>query len=126
MNFVRARVEAGGAVFAGDNFRLQLPTALAEAVARRGLEDVWVGVRPEHLRLHNDTVTADSNLTQSAVEVVEPQGSTTNMQLSVGKEIRLIAQFNEQLDREPGTTLILAVASESIYLLDPATDESVR
>ena len=126
MNFVRARVESGGAVFAGDNFRLQLPTALAEAVARRGLEDVWVGVRPEHLRLHNDTVTTDSNLIQSVVEVVEPQGSTTIMQLSVGKEIRLIAQFNEQLDREPGTPLVLAVAPESIYLFDPATDESVR
>jgi ABC-type sugar transport system ATPase subunit len=76
--------------------------------------------------LHNDTVTADSNLIQSVVEVVEPQGSTTIMQLSVGKEIRLIAQFNEQLDREPGTTLVLAVALESIYLFDPATDESVR
>jgi multiple sugar transport system ATP-binding protein len=126
MNFVRARVESGGAVFAGDNFRLQLPTALAEAVARRGLEDVWVGVRPEHLRLHNDTVTTDSNLIQSVVEVVEPQGSTTIMQLSVGKEIRLIAQFNEQLDREPGTLLVLSVAPESIYLFDPATDESVR
>jgi multiple sugar transport system ATP-binding protein len=126
MNFVRARVESGGAVFAGDNFRLQLPTALAEAVARRGLEDVWVGVRPEHLRLHNDTVTTDSNLIQSVVEVVEPQGSTTIMQLSVGKEIRLIAQFNEQLDREPGTPLVLSVAPESIYLFDPATDESVR
>lgn len=47
------------------------------------------------------------------------------MQLSVGKEIRLIAQFNEQLDREPGTPVMLSVAPESIYLFDPATDESV-
>ena len=126
MNFVRARVGSGGAVFAGDNFRLLLPTALVEAVARRGLEDVWVGVRPEHLKLHRDTVTTASNLIRSVVEVVEPQGSTTIMQLSVGKEIRLIAQFNEQLDREPGTPLVLSVAPESIYLFDPATDESIR
>jgi hypothetical protein len=34
-------------------------------------------------------------------------------------------KFLVQLDREPGTTLILAVAPESIYLFDPATDESV-
>jgi multiple sugar transport system ATP-binding protein len=126
MNFVRARVESRGAVFAGDNFRLQLPTALAEAVARRGLEDVWVGVRPEHLKVHNDTETNASNLIRSVVEVVEPQGSTTIMQLSVDKNIRLIAQFNEQLDREPGTRFVLSVAPESIYLFDPATDESVR
>jgi len=126
MNFVRARVGSGGAVFAGDNFRLLLPTALVDAVARRGLEDVWVGVRPEHLKLHRDTATTAGNLIRSVVEVVEPQGSTTIMQLSVGKEIRLIAQFNEQLDREPGTPLVLSVAPESIYLFDPATDESIR
>jgi hypothetical protein len=48
------------------------------------------------------------------------------MQVSVGKEIRLVAQFNEQLDREPGTLLTLSVAAEWIYLFDPATDESIR
>jgi ABC-type sugar transport system ATPase subunit len=110
MNFVQARVAAGGAVFAGNNFRLQLSPGLAEAVARRGLEDVWVGVRPEHLKLYRDTDLTASNLIRSVVEVVEPQGSTTIMQLSVGNEIRLIAQFNEQLDREPATPLILSVA----------------
>ena len=126
MNFVRARVEAGGAVFAGEDFRLQPPAHLVQAVTQRGLQDVWVGVRPEHLKLHHDTETNASNLIRSVVEVVEPQGSTTIMQLSVGKEIRLIAQFNEQLDREPGTPLVVSVAPESIYLFDPATDESVR
>jgi multiple sugar transport system ATP-binding protein len=126
MNFVRARIDSGGAVFAGDNFRLHPPTALVEAAARRGLEDVWVGVRPEHLKLHRSTETTARNLIRSLVEVVEPQGSTTIMQLSVGKDIRLIAQFNEQLDREPGTELVLAVAPESIYLFDPTTDESIR
>jgi multiple sugar transport system ATP-binding protein len=126
MNFVRARVGSGGAVFAGDSFRLRLPTALAEAVSRRGLEDVWVGVRPEHLKLHRDTATTAENLIRTVVEVVEPQGSTTIMQLSAGNEIRLIAQFNEQLDRESGTRLALSVAPESIYLFDPATDESIR
>ena len=126
MNFVRARVDAGGAVFAGEDFRLQPPAHLVQAVTQRGLQDVWVGVRPEHLKLHHDTETNASNLIRSVVEVVEPQGSTTIMQLSVGKEIRLIAQFNEQLDREPGTPLVLSVAPESIYLFDPATDESVR
>jgi multiple sugar transport system ATP-binding protein len=125
MNFVRARVD-DGAVVAGEDFRLQPPAELVQAVRQRGLQEVWVGVRPEHLKLHRDTEMNASNLIQSVVEVVEPQGSTTIMQLSVGKEIRLIAQFNEQLDREPGTPLVLSVAPESIYLFDPSTDESIR
>ena len=126
MNFVRARVDVSGAVVAGKDFRLQPSADLVQAVRQRGLQDVWVGVRPEHLKLHHDADANASNLIRSVVEVVEPQGSTTIMQLSVGKEIRLIAQFNEQLDREPGTPLMLSVAPESIYLFDPSTDESVR
>jgi multiple sugar transport system ATP-binding protein len=125
MNFVRARVDADGVVVAGDDLRLQPRAALARAITQRGLQDVWVGIRPEHLRLHRGTEANGNNLIPSVVEVVEPQGSTTIMQLSVGKEIRLIAQFNEQLDREPGTPVMLSVAPESIYLFDPATDESV-
>jgi hypothetical protein len=78
------------------------------------------------LKLHRDTATTAENLIRTVVEVVEPQGSTTIMQLSAGNEIRLIAQFNEQLDRESGTRLALSVAPESIYLFDPATDESIR
>jgi multiple sugar transport system ATP-binding protein len=125
MNFVRARIDADGAVSAGDGFRLRPRPALVQAVTQRGLKDVWVGIRPEHLRLHRDTEASGNNVIRTVVEVVEPQGSTTIMQLSVGKEIRLIAQFNEQLDREPGSSVVLSVAPESIYLFDPATDESV-
>ena len=125
MNFVRARVDADGAVVADNDFRLRLRAALAQAVTQRGLQEVWVGIRPEHLKLREGTEANGNNLIPAVVEVVEPQGSTTVMQLSVGQEIRLIAQFNEQLDREPGTSVILSVAPESIYLFDPATDESI-
>jgi multiple sugar transport system ATP-binding protein len=125
MNFVRARIDADGAVSAGDSFRLRPRPASVQALKQRGLSDVWVGIRPEHLKLHRATEAGGNNIVQSVVEVVEPQGSTTIMQLSVGKEIRLLAQFNEQLDPEPGSPVVLSVAPESIYLFDPATDESV-
>jgi multiple sugar transport system ATP-binding protein len=93
MNFVRARVDADGAVVAGNDFRLRPRSALVQAVRQRGLQDVWVGIRPEHLRLHGGTEANGNNLIPAVVEVVEPQGSTTVMQLSVGKGIRLIASL---------------------------------
>jgi multiple sugar transport system ATP-binding protein len=84
MNFVRARVDAGGTVVAGGHFRLQPPGALVQAIAQRGLQEVWVGIRPEHLKLHGGTEANASNLVRSVVEVVEPQGSTTIMQRRQG------------------------------------------
>ena len=65
------------------------------------------------------------NVIKGRVEVVEPQGSTTIIQLSVGGDIRLIALINEQVEPEPGSVLALSVASDAIHLFDPATDQSI-
>ena len=62
MNFVRARVDPDGAVVAGDDFRLRPRAALVQAMTQRGLQDVWVGIRPEHLKLHAGTETNGNNL----------------------------------------------------------------
>ena len=85
----------------------------------------WVGVRPEHLKIQRDNAAITKNVIQGRVEVVEPQGSTTIIQLSVGGDIRLIALINEQVEPEPGSALALSVASDAIYLFDPATDRSI-
>ena len=80
MNFVRARVDADGVVVAGDDFRLQPRAALARAITQRGLQDVWVGIRPEHLRLHRGTEANGNNLIPSVVDhhaVERWQGNTT-------------------------------------------------
>ena len=65
------------------------------------------------------------NVIKGAVEVVEPQGATTILQINIGQEKKIIAQINEQWGREAGERLKLTVASDLIHLFDPNTDESI-
>ena len=92
---------------------------------RLSLDEVWVGIRPEHLKIQRESGAITRNVINGRVEVVEPQGSTTIIQLSVGGDIRLIALINEQVEPAPGSLLVLSVASDAIYLFDPSTDQSI-
>jgi len=123
MNFLRAQINGNGAVSSGENVTLVLPQDRAAAVARNGINDAWVGIRPEHLVIErNPGVTR--NVIKGIVEAVEPQGATTILQINIGQEKKIIAQINEQWGREAGEKLSLTVAGELIHVFDPKTERA--
>jgi multiple sugar transport system ATP-binding protein len=125
MNFIRARIGKDETISAGEDFQLQIPATLAEKVHRTQLDEVIVGIRPEHLRIQRDGIVNGRNVIRGRIEVVEPQGSTTIIQLSVAGDYRLIALINEQFEAETGSQLAFSVGGEALYLFDPKTDQSV-
>ncbi len=125
MNFVRAHLGPGGVASAGQDFELTLPGTLTAKVEALHLNEVWLGIRPEHLKIQRDGGNG-KNVIHGRVEVVEPQGSTTIIQFSAGGDNRHIALINEQIEAEPGAPLNLSVAEDAIYVFDPATDRSVQ
>jgi multiple sugar transport system ATP-binding protein len=126
MNFFRGQVGADGTISAGENFRLLLSKERSAAALQKGIKDVWIGVRPEHLVIERNPESATRNVIKGVVEVVEPQGATSILQINIGEEKKIIAQINEQWGRVAGEKLTLTVASELIHLFDPKTDESIR
>jgi multiple sugar transport system ATP-binding protein len=126
MNFFRGQVGADGTISAGENFRLLLSKERSAAALQKGIKDVWIGVRPEHLVIERNPESATRNVIKGVVEVVEPQGATSILQINIGEEKKIIAQINEQWGRVAGEKLTLTVASELIHLFDPNTDESIR
>src|SRR5258707_3976531 len=125
MNFLRGQVGAEGTVSAGENFRLLLSKERSAAALQKGI-NVCIGVRPEHLVIERNPESAIRNVIKGVVEVVEPQGATSILQINIGEEKKIIAQINEQWGRVAGEKLTLTVASELIHLFDPNTDESIR
>ena len=125
MNFIQGEVVEKGAVTAGADIHLQLTPATAAAVAQKGLASVWIGIRPEHLFVERDGGVAKANLIRGSIDVVEPQGATSILQVAVG-ERRIMAQVNEQWGREVGEKVTLSIDSELIHVFDPATDQAVR
>jgi multiple sugar transport system ATP-binding protein len=123
MNFIRMRLTDKGTLSAGENFDVALPEPLADAVRSKALGEVMLGVRPEHLRLVGNGEAHNS--IPGVVDVVEPQGSTTILQVNVGTNTKVIAQVNEQWGRQAGERVQLFIPPEAIHLFDPTTDERV-
>ncbi len=126
MNFLRGQVGADGAVSAGESFRVVPSPGRRAAALRQGLKEVWVGIRPEHLVIERHREGATENVIRGAVDVVEPQGATTILQVNLGAGQKIIAQVNEQWGRVAGENLTLTVASELVHLFDPTADGRVR
>jgi multiple sugar transport system ATP-binding protein len=126
MNFVRARVGKDATLSAGEDFRLFLRGSVAEGVRKLGLDEVWVGVRPEHLKVRKEGEPASKNVIRGKVEVVEPQGSTTLIQLSVSGDLRVNALLEEHLEPGVGERLDLWVGDDAVYVFNPATDERIQ
>ena len=123
MNFIRVQVSEKGTLSAGENFNVALHSQLSDAVRSKELRELILGVRPEHLRLVGNEQA--ENPIPGVVDVVEPQGSTTILQVNVGTDTKIIAQVNEQWGRQPGERLRLSIPPDAIHLFDPATDQRV-
>ncbi|OLO04712.1 MULTISPECIES: sn-glycerol-3-phosphate ABC transporter ATP-binding protein UgpC [Salinicola] len=119
MNFLRAKHAEG--VVSGDGYRLALDDAHRSSMASRGAADVWVGIRPEHLRLGDAT---DTNRIEGKVEVVETLGAVTMVQLSVGEHF-VSAQLPGHRKVEIDDTLTLACDSDKLHLFDTDSELAI-
>ena len=122
MNFARARVVADGAVLAfADGNRLPLdPEQVDRAAAFRDRELV-VGIRPEHF------VTGDASAPRLScrVQVVEPLGADTLLELGLG-EAAITARVPPQVRPQPGSTLEIGVDPRRLHLFDPESERTLH
>ena len=132
MNFLPGRLhEEGGTLAAeGRGFRLRLPLPLPEPVAERVSShvgrEVWVGVRPEHLRPASSGGDSDSGALRVRVRVVEPLGSELIVHGDLpngGQEV--VAKLDPETDVAVGEELLLAPLPEKIHLFDKETERSL-
>src|ERR1700752_1902876 len=96
MNFLPGHINGNGTVSSGENVRLVLPEERAAAIARDGIKEALIGIRPEHLVIERNPGGRTGSGIKGVVEVVEPQGGTTILQINIGQEKKFIAQINEQ------------------------------
>jgi len=119
MNFLRGTLADG--VIGGEGYRLTLDAAHQAAVASHH-GDIWVGIRPEHLRLADED--GPNNRLEGTVEVVETLGAVTMVQLAVG-ETTITAQLPGHRQIAIGDSLSLACDSDKLHLFDVDSDRAI-
>lgn len=118
MNFLEAELSADQA--RGPGFELVLDGARRDAAGER--TRMQVGIRPEHLHLAG-TEDSPSRLS-GTVEVVEPLGSLTMIQVRVG-ETTLTAQIEPYQQVAMGDEVALTCAADKLYLFDPESEATL-
>lgn len=119
MNFLSAEIGDNGQTLTGPDFQLAANDSRRSVLAGQNTSRVWVGVRPEHLHLA-DHESADNRM-QGTVEVVEPLGAMTMIQVMIG-DTPVTAQIEPHQTVAMGDTVTLGCPSDKLYLFDQASD----
>ena len=110
MNMLEGRIENGAFVGPGGVAWPLPPGAPASG-------EVVYGVRPEHLRLDPDGLSA-------SVHVIEPTGSETQVVMHIG-EAHVIGAFRERITARHGETLRVSPDPSLIHLFDRGTGQRI-
>ena len=118
MNFLDASV--ANATATGTGFSLALDAARRDAAGTRAR--LHVGIRPEHLHLAGNE--ADAQSLTGEVEVVEPLGALTMIQVRVG-DTKVTAQIEPHQQVEMGDSVALTCAADKLYLFDADSEDTL-
>jgi multiple sugar transport system ATP-binding protein len=112
MNMLHGRISGGAFVDAGGQ-RWPMPPG------HRGTEgaEVVYGIRPEHLRLDRDGITA-------TVHVIEPTGSETQVIMKIGGA-SVMGAFRERITEKPGDPMPVSPDVALVHLFDKSTGQRI-
>jgi multiple sugar transport system ATP-binding protein len=120
MNFLRGAVETADGTVAVrvGKASLPVPGPYEKAVVSYRGQPVFVGVRPEHIRLGSGPVTGE-------VVVTELLGAQKLLTVRVGDEILKVSVAAEQ-PVEPGQRVPLDPEPARLRFMDPATEQALQ
>ncbi len=124
MNFFNAELNGAAetvSLQAGD-VRLELPPEKSSRLAGYKEETVIVGIRPEDLKPAPDHV--DGKTIRCTVEVVEPIGNETYVDVNAGS-FNLIAAVGRKSQIKPHTTLVLSPIIDNLHLFETESEKAI-
>ena len=114
MNLIRGRLTPGDAPGFETAGGGRLP--LGSAPAASDGHPIVYGIRPEHLRLHDNGVPA-------TVAVVEPMGSETQIVARLASGEDVVAAIRDRRSFKPGEPIRLAPDLDLVHLFDGTTEQ---
>jgi multiple sugar transport system ATP-binding protein len=119
MNFVEGQVSDGR--FVSKEVSIQLTDTQRQQLSTQSVNDVTLGIRPEHIRISEHQ---QDGALQATVYVTELMGNETFVFLTVG-ENRLIARAPAEFRAELESKVWLNFASERFHFFDRETEERI-
>jgi multiple sugar transport system ATP-binding protein len=125
MNFLRGKVGNDRRTLQDEHFSLTLRGAAGDALAAHAGTEAVIGVRPEHLSYLSPDDPFNENTLSGTVEVVEPLGSVTMIQVLVGPH-KITAQIESHIIVAMGDSIRLRCQADKLHVFDAATEQSLQ
>jgi multiple sugar transport system ATP-binding protein len=122
MNFVKGKLEDGGAKITGAAFSLPIPPELRTATAGKDGAEVVVGIRPEHLHQQPPADRGPTTELKVPVELVEPVGDEVVVHGKLGED-PLVFKLDPHHAPEAGSTVPVHVQLGALHLFDGKTEK---
>ena len=124
MNFLRGKIGTDKRTVRDDHFSLTLSGPRGDALATHAATEAVIGIRPEHLSYLAGSDPVNENVLSGVVEVVEPLGSVTMIQVTVGPH-RVTAQIESHLTVAMGDPIRLRCQTDKLQVFDAASEQSL-
>ena len=125
MNFLRGKTGVDPRTLQDAHFALTLRGAAGDALAAHSATDAVIGVRPEHLSYLSTDDPITENVLSGTVEVVEPLGSVTIIQVMVGPH-KITAQIKSHLTVAIGDAIRLRCRTDKLHVFDATSELSLQ
>jgi ABC-type sugar transport system ATPase subunit len=122
MSLIAARLTRsdGRLVLEGESLRLPVPDAASARVATRAGADVTVGLRPEDIQF----TASGAGEMRGRILDVEPLGRELVVAVTVGQQVVTVLAPHG-FRGEPDQDVTMTVASDRVYLFDPASGAAI-
>ena len=124
MNFLKGNlVENGGLNFQNEMINFHIPDSMAASLKGKGLNEVILGIRPEHFLDIN--LAGNKKISESqkfTVDVIEPVGNEVFVYLKSDSASFCMRMPPERLYNR-GETVSIAFDLDKLYFFDPANEE---
>jgi multiple sugar transport system ATP-binding protein len=120
-NFFHCHLTQEGALDSGE-FVCRLPEDLAEAAGEGTSDEIVLGVRPQDVLIHKDKKRKGQDLIKAVLDVVEPLGDMTILDLRVGRYL-VKAAVSPDFKAELGEELWITFQTNKIHIFDKKTGD---
>ena len=124
INVLAARLDRSGGVWSieGDGYVMPLTAEQAKIAATRGEQEVWVGIRSEHLSLAAEG--ASGTLVKSSLDFSEPLGNVTLGYTLVNGQA-LVGLFSSDIELVPGSTVHWCVNVARVHAFEKVSESTL-
>jgi multiple sugar transport system ATP-binding protein len=128
MNFIAGQLHRNGDLsFRHESAGLAIPLAphMAKRLEGMGQAPVTLGIRPEHIHLHQQADVGTLAPIKAMIEVVEPVGNEIFVYFSIGAPGQFVARFATDHAPEVGKQCELLVDTSRVHIFDHATERAL-